>query len=171
MAAEPQGAQLRPRPELLAMLDQLVADGMAVTDPATVNLPWLSAMSEAAEVLRAAHKADADPAVAGELSVAIIGEAIVIRLPLSVIPDAVEGWWATGRGDHWRVTDAGAFAPEVVRALEDEAEDGSTPVHLLFDAAFERAIESGAEGVVEELDDDKTGDDDETDQASNPDAE
>jgi hypothetical protein len=50
------------------------------------------------------------------------------------------------------ITDATAFGKELVRALEDEDEEGSTPVHLMLDAAVVSAIENGAEGIL-------TGDD------------
>ena len=84
------------------------------------------------------------------LTVRLEGDAIVIRLPLDVLALALEGSWAaSGMDDHWRVTDASLFAPEVVRALEDEDEEGTTAVHKLFDAAFLAAIEAGAEGVEE----------------------
>lgn len=46
-----------------------------------------------------------------------------------------------------KVTDKATFAKEVVRALEHEEEDGTTPVHLLFDNAFEYAVGDGCEGV------------------------
>jgi hypothetical protein len=45
--APAEGAQLRPRAELLPMLDALVADGMGS------NTPWVSLVSEAAERIRA----------------------------------------------------------------------------------------------------------------------
>lgn len=43
--------------------------------------------------------------------------------------------------------DAKVFAKEVWRELVREQEDGTTPVHLLFDNAFEQACEQGAEGI------------------------
>lgn len=43
--------------------------------------------------------------------------------------------------------DAKVFAKEVWRELVREQEDGTTPVHLLFDKAFEEACEQGAEGI------------------------
>ena len=103
----------------------------------------------------------ASPVQSDTLTVALDSEAIVIRLPLSVLPAALEGAWAASGIDlHFRVTDVGKFAPEVVRALEEEEEDGTTPVHRLFDAAFNAAIEQGAEGVeeVDENDVDEPGD-------------
>lgn len=46
-----------------------------------------------------------------------------------------------------RVTEPLQFACEVARELEREEEDGTTLIHLMFDKAFERAVEQGAEGV------------------------
>lgn len=45
------------------------------------------------------------------------------------------------------ITDADAFAIEVMRELVAESEDGSTLVHLAFDTAAMNAIENGAEGI------------------------
>lgn len=76
---------------------------------------------------------------------------IVIRLPLEMIPFAYLGAVDVGNvAPGWKVTNARAFAKEVVHALNDEDEDGTTPIHRLFDAAFEEAIEQGAEGVEED---------------------
>lgn len=43
-----------------------------------------------------------------------------------------------------RVTNPDAFAREVVAALSEEAEDGTTAVHAMLDAACVKAIEDGA---------------------------
>ena len=48
-----------------------------------------------------------------------------------------------------RVTDPTIFAEEVVRALNDEAEDGSTLVTRLLDQAVLDAICDGAQGIKE----------------------
>ena len=45
------------------------------------------------------------------------------------------------------VVDAGQFAKELVDILHQEDEDGTTLVHIMFDEAVRRAIESGAESV------------------------
>ena len=46
-----------------------------------------------------------------------------------------------------RVTDAVAFANDVVRALLDEREDGSSPLTDTLDKAFRDALDDGAQGV------------------------
>ena len=45
------------------------------------------------------------------------------------------------------ITDETVFAQAICDALEDEEEDGSTPVHRLLDAAADSAIEQGCEGI------------------------
>jgi hypothetical protein len=50
------------------------------------------------------------------------------------------------------ITNEVVFAKAVARALNDEEEDGTTPVHLMLDAAIVSAVENGAEGII-------TGDD------------
>jgi hypothetical protein len=47
-----------------------------------------------------------------------------------------------------KVTDSRKFAAEVVRVLEREGEDGSTPVTRMLDLAFIHAVENGAEGIL-----------------------
>ncbi len=49
----------------------------------------------------------------------------------------------------FKVTSPVMFARAVARELEREQEDGTTPVHLLLDAACAGAVEDGCEGVEE----------------------
>lgn len=53
-----------------------------------------------------------------------------------------------------RVTDPSVFAEEVARAMNDEAEDGSTPATRFLDSSILLAIEDGATGV--EMPEEKT---------------
>ena len=78
----------------------------------------------------------------------IEGDIIVIRIPASVLPDALE---QNPRADWsgWSVTDVPGFARDVVRELNRKEEDGSTPIHLLFDRAMAEAIEQGSGHVAE----------------------
>jgi hypothetical protein len=76
--------------------------------------------------------------------------AIVIRLPIANLPQVVEGAWAGGNlRPRLKVTDAQVFAKELCRALNDEEEDGTTRIHLMFDASIEFASEQGFEGIEE----------------------
>lgn len=74
-----------------------------------------------------------------------------IRIAVAMLPVALRGAYdAGGMDQRFKVTDADKFAHEVARALNDEEEDGTTPIHSMFDAAFQSAIENGAEGVEED---------------------
>lgn len=75
--------------------------------------------------------------------------AIVIRLQIDALASAVDGMCSHFHVEPMRVTDPVKFAKGVCYALNDEEEDGTTPVHLLFDKAFEKALEDGSEGVEE----------------------
>ncbi len=90
------------------------------------------------------------------LTVGVSQKAIVIRLPLSILPLVLQGAPFNDRGDgarepRFRVTDPMAFAEAVCDVLKREEEDGTTPVHLLLDRAMEDALEDGREGVQEVL--------------------
>lgn len=45
------------------------------------------------------------------------------------------------------ITDEAVFAASVVRALNEEDEDGSTPITRMIDAAFQHVVEQGEDGV------------------------
>jgi hypothetical protein len=83
------------------------------------------------------------------LSIEIEHGAIVIRLPLSVIPHALPYAIEREFGIESKIQLANAktFGKEVVDALHREAEDGATLVTELFDKAFIRAIDDGAQGI------------------------
>lgn len=73
---------------------------------------------------------------------------IEISIDVDALPMIVSGSCATcSLQGTWKVTDAEAFAKEVCRSLNDEREDGTTRVHLMFDGAFAHAIDQGAEGI------------------------
>lgn len=75
---------------------------------------------------------------------------LVIRITLEAMPMIVEGSWAAGGMDtRYKVTDAAAFAADLVRELNYESEDGTTSIHRMFDKAIENAIGQGAEGIEE----------------------
>ena len=75
---------------------------------------------------------------------------IVIRVPVAYLQVIADGAYAlNGLSQRWKITDTKAFAREVVRSINHEDEQGTTPFHKMFDAAMEHAIEYGAEGVEE----------------------
>jgi hypothetical protein len=74
--------------------------------------------------------------------------AIVIRVSLDALPMVLEGAWTMGKFDtRYKITDAGEFARELMRALNSEDEQGTTAIHKLFDQAILEAIERGAFGI------------------------
>jgi len=82
----------------------------------------------------------------------IEGAELVIRIPVEAfaIAPLVAFDRHFGFGEHsYAIADVEVFAREVVRELNDEAEDGTTAVHLMLDRACIRAVENGAEGVSE----------------------
>lgn len=68
------------------------------------------------------------------------------------IPTETLAWAAEHREDSVRIHNCGAFAMSVRRALEDEGEDGSTPVTRLLDAATDWVVEQGEDGPLYEDD-------------------
>lgn len=80
----------------------------------------------------------------------IRGEQIVISIDVDALPIIVSGSCASnGLSGLWKVDDPAVFAKEVCRSLNDEREDGTTRVHLMFDSAFSHAIEQGGVGIEE----------------------
>lgn len=77
------------------------------------------------------------------------GGLIVISIEIDALPLIMSGSIAAGTilRNPYLVTDPPTFAKEVCAVLNNESEDGTTRVHLMFDAAIEYAIEYGAEGV------------------------
>jgi hypothetical protein len=86
--------------------------------------------------------------------VTIEGDELVIRLNRQTLTTATEHCPSLIRymeeEAHFsevRVTDHAAWLKEVAAELRREAEDGTTLVHLMFDKAFFRAAENGADGI------------------------
>lgn len=79
----------------------------------------------------------------------IEGGFIVIRTPIAALPDALKQNPRDDSYHGYSITDANGFAGDVVRELNREAEDGTTPVHLLFDRAMGDAIDDGSAYAIE----------------------
>ncbi len=78
------------------------------------------------------------------------GGEIIITVPIEALQTVVDGAHALGSLDtRWMVTAPDVFARDLIRALNDEDEQGTTPIHRLFDAAINEALEQGAEGIEE----------------------
>ncbi len=72
--------------------------------------------------------------------------AIVIRVPIANLQAIMDGGFACAAYDQrYKVTDGPGFAKEIASALNDEDDVGSTPIHKLFDAAINEALNQGAQ--------------------------
>ena len=94
------------------------------------------------------------------MKVEIKDRAIWICLPFRALKTAVQcspslGNWDEKLTDYLEpiVTHTAALAKDVLDALCDEKEDGSTLVHEMFDKAFDHAIDQGADGILMPSDD------------------
>ena len=98
-----------------------------------------------------AHAADEDRVGEATGAKAVIrDEQIVISIDVDALPGILSGSIATNSvAGLFKVSDPIAFAKEVCGALNAENEDGTTRVHMMFDSAFNHAIDQGAEGVEE----------------------
>jgi hypothetical protein len=77
---------------------------------------------------------------------------IVIRVAIEALPTIIEGvgaLWNSEGNPGFKITNVEEFAADLVRALNNEEEDGTTPIHTMVDAAIFDAIEQGALGVEE----------------------
>lgn len=75
---------------------------------------------------------------------------IVIRVPIDALQTVIDGATAlNGLYERWLITDKDVFAAEVVRSINDEDEQGTTPFHKMFDRAMSHAIDQGAQGIEE----------------------
>lgn len=86
----------------------------------------------------------------------IVGDVIRIEIGSEALRFAAEqhpDFWDGESGTdvpNIKVTDAAKFAREVVRAVNDEGEDGSTRLTRMLDDAIRHAVEQGCEGVDHE---------------------
>ena len=85
------------------------------------------------------------------LAIVIGGGKLVISIGVNTLASAAERCerFYDGEKDRYtlKVTNKAKFAREIARALQAEEEDGTTPLHVLFDDAAEAAVEDGCEGV------------------------
>lgn len=78
------------------------------------------------------------------------GDAIVIRISIANLQAIMDGGFACAAYyKRYKVTNGPGFAKEIADALNDEDEEGSTPVHKLFDVAINSALNSGAQHAEE----------------------
>ncbi|MGN7099345.1 hypothetical protein [Brevundimonas diminuta] len=125
------------------------------TDPKTnaARMGWKAALAyvhDAAEPLSAAPAPEGGAVEATGARAVIRNGQIVISIDVDALPLILSGSIALNAvAGTFKVTDAPTFAKEVCHALNAEKEDGTTRVHMMFDSAFNHAIDQGAEGVEE----------------------
>lgn len=88
------------------------------------------------------------------LSVAIKGGVLQISVGIKTLARAVKLHPSHTKFDEKsgetvepKITDARKFAEEIVLQLNQEEEDGTTPVHRMFDKAANEVIEYGTESI------------------------
>ena len=83
----------------------------------------------------------------------IVGDELVIKLKISTLAHAARHsdyfFRCQEDGTPLNITDEAEFAESVVRALNQEEEDGSTPITRLLDDATEHVAEQGMDGIEE----------------------
>lgn len=86
-----------------------------------------------------------------ECAQAVIRDGVLsIRVPLTHLPVIIEGAWACcALNTRYKITNVAEFAADLTRELNREEEDGSTPIHRMFDKCIEEAINQGAFGIEE----------------------
>lgn len=85
---------------------------------------------------------------------------IVIRLPLANLQTIMDGGFACNAYEaRYKVLDQAGAGKDICSALNDEDEDGTTPIHRLFDAAINEALNQGSEFFEEHEDQEIPGPD------------
>lgn len=85
------------------------------------------------------------------LTVEIVDGRLVISIGVDALMVAAKGSPAFEEDENgepeWTITSVNGFADDILTALTDEEEDGTTLVHIAIDAAIERALEAGSLNV------------------------
>lgn len=89
------------------------------------------------------------------LSVDIVHGRVVIAIGIDALMTAVDGGPHSPEDLGYRIDDRDGFAGEILSALLDEEEDGTTLVHTMLDTATEMALDAGSICVtyIEDIDD------------------
>jgi hypothetical protein len=82
-----------------------------------------------------------------QLSVKVEGGQVKISIGIALLAFAVQ--YQNDWPEEFYVSDIREFSQSLVRQLRREQEDGTTPVHRLFDAAAQEVIGQGDDGVDE----------------------
>jgi len=135
---------------MLEITDELVEKCAAVAKEVgkCSHIDW----SRLARALLTAAQQQGEAEPNRPLEVSIASGRLIISIGVDTLASAAERCLRFYDGERDRytltVTDKEKFATEVVRALQHEEEDGTTPLHVLLDDAFEAAVDDGCEGVA-----------------------
>jgi len=80
-----------------------------------------------------------------QIAITIKDGKLIISIGVALLAHAVQN--APDWPMDMYISDIRAFAKTIAHALEQEEEDGTTPVHRMLDGAAEWAIEQGEDGV------------------------
>lgn len=81
------------------------------------------------------------------LETKIVDGELVISIGIHALCHQVEHGLTVNEEADFKIIDTERFSEEILGELLAEAEDGTTPIHVLFDNACNAAIDNGARGV------------------------
>lgn len=82
------------------------------------------------------------------LSVDIVHGRLVIAIGVDALMTAVDGGPHAPEDLGYRIDSRDGFAADILSALRDEEEDGTTLVHVMLDTATEKALDGGSTNVT-----------------------
>lgn len=81
------------------------------------------------------------------LTAEIVDGKLIISIGINVLAHACEFGHPENQADEFRIVDKDEFAKDILNEITREEEDGTTPLHRLFDAATLEAIDQGSLGI------------------------
>jgi hypothetical protein len=84
-----------------------------------------------------------------QLFVSVVDGKLQISIGIALLAFAVQAPDGAGWPEDWHINDINKFAASMARQLRRESENGTTPVHRMFDAAAIEVLEQGEDGVDE----------------------
>ncbi len=82
------------------------------------------------------------------LTVEIVHGRLVIAIGVDALMTAVDGGPHSPDDLGYRIDNRDGFAADIVSALRDEEEDGTTLVHVMLDTATEKSLDGGSTNVT-----------------------
>lgn len=81
------------------------------------------------------------------LTAEIIDGKVIISIGINVLAHACEFGHPDNQADEFKIVDNDEFAKDILNEITREEEDGTTPLHRLFDQATSAAIDQGSLGI------------------------